>query len=94
MEVPEYRALYYATLDEAVRSALEPGAVPGVGAFEFELRRQLDQIDEAMLADTLRPYTVAEYIDAREFVKQFAPRRARYVECEVARVTGAALPCS
>ncbi|MEP6782772.1 MAG: CotH kinase family protein, partial [Acidobacteriota bacterium] len=54
MDVPEYRALYYATLDEAVRSALEPSAVPEVGAFEFEIRRQLDQIDAAMLADTLR----------------------------------------
>jgi spore coat protein H len=94
MEVPEYRALYFDTLGEAVRSALEPSVTPEVGALEFEIRRQLDLIDQAMLSDTVRPYTDAEYIDAREFIKQFALRRARYVECEVARVTGAARPCA
>jgi hypothetical protein len=77
-----------------MRSALEPTAVPDVGALELEIRRQLDLIDQAMLSDTFRPYTDTEYLDAREFMKQFAPRRARYVECEVARVTGAALPCA
>jgi len=94
MEVPECRALYYETLSEAARSAVEPTATPEVGALELEIRRELDLIDQAMLADTFRPYTDAEYLDAREFMKQFAPRRARYVECEVARVTGAARPCA
>jgi len=94
MEVPEYRALYYDTLSAAARSALEPSATVAVGALEFEIRRELDLIDQAMLADTFRPYSDAEYLDAREFMKQFAPRRARYVECEVARVTGAARPCA
>jgi hypothetical protein len=94
MEIPEYRALYLDTLSEAVRSALAPTAVPEVGALELEIRRELDVIDQAMLADAFRPYSDAEYIDAREFMKQFAPRRARYVECEVARVTGAARPCA
>lgn len=93
MEVPEYRALYYDTLGEAMRSALEPTTVPEVGALELEIRRELDLIDQAMLADTFRPYSDAEYLDAREFMKQFAARRARYVECEVARVTGNAHPC-
>ena len=77
-----------------MRSALEPSATPQVGALEFEIRREVDLIDQAMLADTFRPYTDTEYIDAREFAKQFAQRRARYVECVVARVTNAALPCS
>ena len=92
MEVPEYRALYFETLSEAVKSASE-GAAPGEpGALEAEIRRELEVIDGAMMADTLRPYTDTEYIDAREFMKQFALRRARYVECEVARLTGAR-PC-
>jgi hypothetical protein len=49
-------------------------------------------IDTAMLADTRRPYSDTEYLDAREYMKQFAARRARFVECEVARFTGGQ-PC-
>jgi spore coat protein H len=92
MQVPEYRALYFETLNEALKSASE-GAAPGApGALEVEIRHEIDVIDGAMLADTLRPYSETEYLDAREYVKQFAVRRVRYVECEVARLTGAP-PC-
>ncbi|HTH25643.1 MAG TPA: CotH kinase family protein, partial [Vicinamibacterales bacterium] len=93
MAVPEYRALYFETLSEAVKSASEGMAVGEPGALEREVRRELDLIDGAMLADTQRPYSDTEYLDAREFMKQFAPRRARYVECEVARLTGTR-PCA
>ena len=93
MEVPEYRALYFSTLSDAVRSAGNVAPDATLGALELEIRRELDQIDLAMLADTQRPYTDTEYLDAREYMKQFAPRRVRYVECEVARLTGAR-PCS
>ena len=93
MAVPEYRALYFETLSEAVKSANERVSQGELGALELEIRRELDLIDGAMLADTQRPYTDAEYLDAREFMKQFAPRRARYVECEVARLTGTR-PCA
>ena len=93
MAVPEYRALYFETLSEAAKSANEGVAQGQPGALELEIRRELDLIDGAMLADTQRPYTDAEYLDAREFMKQFAPRRARYVECEVARLTGTR-PCA
>lgn len=93
MQVPEYRALYFETLAAAVRSADERVRAGEPGALELEIRRELDVIDSAMLADTLRPYTDAEYVAAREFMKQFAARRVRYVECELARVTGAR-PCN
>lgn len=92
MEVPEYRTLYFETLSEAVKSAGEVGSAGDLGALEAEIRRQLDLIDGAMLADAQRPYTETEYVDAREFMKVFAFRRIRYVECEVARLTGAR-PC-
>ena len=62
-------------------------------AGDRDSRRELDLIDGAMLADTQRPYSDTEYLDAREFMKQFAARRARYVECEVARLTGTR-PCA
>jgi len=93
MAVPEYRQLYFDTLSEAMRSASE-GATEGggLGAMEVEIRRELDLIDGAMLADPNRPYTDTEYLDAREFMKQFARQRVRYVECEVARLTGTQ-PC-
>ena len=92
MEVPEYRALYLETLAEASRSALEGAAASEPGALELEIRRELDTIDAAMLLDPVRPYTDTEYVEAREFMKLFGARRARYVECEVARLAGAQ-PC-
>jgi len=93
MEVPEYRALYFQTLAEAARSAGEGAGETEPGALESEIRREIDVIDAAMLTDTRRPYTDTEYLDARDYMKQFAARRARYVECEVARLSGGR-PCS
>jgi spore coat protein CotH len=93
MEAPEYRALYFQTLAEAARSASEGASDLEPGALESEIRREIDVIDSAMLADTRRPYTDTEYLDASNYMKQFAARRARYVECEVARFTGGQ-PCS
>ena len=92
MAIPEYRGLYFATLDEAAHSADEGASDGEPGALEREIRRELDLIDPAMLADTLRPFTNAEYLDARDAMKVFPLRRIRYVECEVARITGAR-PC-
>jgi spore coat protein CotH len=92
MAVPEYRALYFQTLAEAARSASEGAGASEPGALESEIRRELDVINTAMLADTRRPYNDTEYLDAREYMKQFAARRVRYVECEVARFTGGQ-PC-
>lgn len=94
MEVPEYRSLYLSTLGEATVSASEGKTSETIGALEGEIRRRLDVIDQAMLADTHRPWTDTEYVDAREYMKQFASRRARFVECEVARLTAAARPCT
>ena len=93
MEVPEYRGLYFETLAEAARSAREGGSETSSGALETEIRRQLDLIDAAMLADTRRPYSDTDYRDARTDMTQIASRRIRYVECEVARLTGGQ-PCS
>ena len=93
MEVPQYRALYFQTLAEAARSANEGAGETEPGALESEIRGELNAIDAAMLADTRRPYTDTEYLDARDYMTQFAARRARYVECEVARLSGGR-PCS
>jgi hypothetical protein len=92
MAVPEYRSLYYATLTEAADSASAGMSDTEPGALEREIRRALEVIEPAMLADTHRPYSDGEHIHAREAMKQFALRRIRYVECEVARLT-VARPC-
>ena len=92
MAIPEYHTLYFETLIEAMQSAAHADADPRFGALESEIRRELDLIHDAMLADHVRPYTDTEYLDAREFMTLFAQRRIRYVECEVARLTGAR-PC-
>jgi hypothetical protein len=92
MAIPDYRGLYFATLNEAAHSADEDSSDAVPGALEREVRRELDLIDTAMLADTRRPFTDSEYLDARDAMKVFPLRRIRYVECEVARVTGAR-PC-
>lgn len=92
MTVPEYRDLYFSTLRDALRSAGEGASATSAGALEGEIRREIDLMDQAMLSDPVRSYTTSEYQDAREYMKQFAPRRMRFVECEVARLTGAR-PC-
>ena len=92
MAIPEYRALYLATLNESAHSADDGSSGSEPGALEREVRRQLELIDSAMLADTNRPFTDTEYLEARDAMKVFSLRRIRYVECEVARLTGAR-PC-
>jgi spore coat protein H len=92
MAIPEYRGLYFATLDEAAHSAEDGSSDGQPGSLEREIRRELELIDAAMLADTRRPFTDTEFLDARDSMKVFPLRRIRYVECEVARVTGAR-PC-
>jgi len=90
--VPQYRDLYFATLRGAIVSAGDGASEVSAGAMENEIRREIDLVDAAMLSDSVRPWTTAEYEDAREYMKHFAPRRMRFVECEVARLTGAR-PC-
>ena len=62
------------------------------GALESEIRGEIDVINSAMLADTRRSSQTPN-TSMRDYMTQFAARRARYVECEVARLSGG-LPCS
>ena len=57
-----------------------------------EMQRQFDMINEAMLADTVKPYTNSEYQADRETLLQFPEARVTYVRCEVAKQTGATRP--
>ena len=79
-----YRTQYFNVLLESADSA--------TGWLRQEMQRQLDMINEAMLADTLKPYSNSEHQTARETLLAFPETRITYVRCEVARGTGAPLP--
>jgi len=58
------------------------------------MQRQLDMINEAMLADPLKPYSNAEHLAGRDNLLNFPDARINYVRCEVARGTESPLPAS
>ena len=84
LELPAYQAQYFSVLSEAATSASD--------WLRQEMQRQLDMINEAMLSDTLKPYSNAEYSAARETLLAFPQARVTYVRCEVAKQTGATRP--
>jgi hypothetical protein len=88
MQIPGYRAVYLATLQEAadLSDAREGGAQ--IGALELEIRRQLDLTYEALYADRFRPWSEGEVTTYVDLMKHFPSFRIRYVSCEVARLTG------
>lgn len=92
MELPAYRALYYADLGEAADSSAEVADGASDGWLATEIRRQLDLIASAMAADTAKPYSNDEHAAARESLLAFAGARIAYVRCEAASQTGQPLP--
>ncbi len=88
MEVPELRALYFTTLHEAAVAAAEVPANLQIGSLENEIRRELELVDTAMRADTLKPFTETEFQTASDLMRQYAPQRIAFVLCEVERLSG------
>ena len=88
MELSDYRGLYMATLQEA--ADLSDARAPGVqiGALEAEIRRELELVADPMAEDTKRPWTDSDVKLYSDLMKQFAPARIRFVECQVADLTG------
>jgi spore coat protein H len=84
LAVSQYASQYFATLSEAAASA--------TGWMRQEMQRQLDMINTAMLEDTQKPYSNAEYQADRETLLAFPEARVTYVQCEVAKQTGATRP--
>ena len=81
-----YKTQYFNVMLEAADSATE--------WLRQEMQRQLDMINEAMLADTLKPYSNSEHQAARETLLTFPEQRITYVRCEVAKASGAPPPSS
>jgi spore coat protein CotH len=84
LSLGSYRTQYFNVMLESADSA--------TGWLRQEMQRQLDMINEAMLADTLKPYTNAEYMADREALLAFPDARITFVRCEVAKQTGATRP--
>ncbi|HEX6163824.1 MAG TPA: CotH kinase family protein [Vicinamibacterales bacterium] len=84
LELPAYQSQYFSFLSEAADSASD--------WLRQEMQRQLDMINDAMLADALKPYSNADYTAARETLLAFPQARITYVRCEVAKQTGAPRP--
>jgi hypothetical protein len=84
LSLSQYGALYFSSLSDAAASAAD--------WMRAEMQRQIAMTEEAMLADTLKPYSNGEYQTAREALLSFPEARITYVRCEVAKQTGATRP--
>ena len=79
MQVSELHDLYNAVLLEAAQLAEEPTGDDGVPWLEYETRRQLDLLYDALREDPVKPYSIEEHENARNAVILFARDRMRYV---------------
>ena len=84
LSLSQYGALYFSSLSDAAASAAD--------WMRAEMQRQIAMTEEAMLVDTLKPYSNGEYQTAREALLSFPEARITYVRCEVAKQTGATRP--
>jgi spore coat protein CotH len=84
LALSQYGAQYFSVLSEAANSATD--------WMRQEMQRQLDMINDAMLEDTNKPYSNAEYQAERASLLAFPEARVTYVRCEVAKTTGAPRP--
>ena len=84
LELPGYRSQYFGVLSEAATSATD--------WLRQEMQRQFDMINDAMLADTAKPYSNSDYTAGREALLAFPNARITYVQCEVSKETGATRP--
>jgi spore coat protein H len=79
-----YSSQYLGVLLEAADSA--------AGWLRQEMQRQLDMINDAMISDTQKPYSNADYMADRATLLAFPDARVTYVRCEVAKTAGSPRP--
>jgi len=88
----DLRNLYFDTLLECARVTSEVGAgnpTDARGWMEREIDREYEQIRDAALADTEKPYTNEQFTQAVEAMRAFARQRPEFVRSEVARYRAA-----
>lgn len=79
-----YSSQYFSVLQEAASSAAD--------WLQQEMQRQLTMITAAMQEDTLKPYSNAEHVTARDAMLAFPAARITYVQCEAAKTLGTTRP--
>jgi len=84
LELANFRSQYFDVLSEAASSAAD--------WMRQEMQRQFDLITQAMLEDTQKPYSNAEYAVERDRLLAFPDARITFVRCEVSKQTGAPPP--
>jgi spore coat protein CotH len=86
LELPAYRAQFF---DGVIAAAASAAAENWLST---EIERQLDLIAEAMTTDTAKPFSNADFDAARSAMLAFSAARVPFVQCEVAKQTGASRP--
>ena len=88
MEVPSLRAAYLAGLLDTTTAAMSPATADpaGPGALQADIQFHRALITPFMLADTLKPYTNAEFEAAMDALVAFPAQRAAFVRAEVAKI--------
>ena len=84
LELQTFRSHYFNVLSEAASSAAD--------WMRQEMQRQFELIHQAMLEDTQKPYSNADYAAERDRLLAFPDARITFVRCEVSKQTGAARP--
>jgi spore coat protein CotH len=85
LEHPDLRALFLDTIVEAARLAAEVTPPDPRSWLETEVDRLVLQIQEAVMADTSKPHTNDEFLEAIDSLRAFARERQALVTAEVAR---------
>jgi len=84
MGLIDLRNQYFDALVQTADSASELVFGDGRGWMEREVERQNAQIQDAVFADTTKPYTNDQYLASVEDLRRFARERAGFVRTEVA----------
>jgi len=79
MQVPDLQAAYNNLLVEAAAVSDEVTGPDQLGWFEYETRRQLELVHDALRDDPAKPYTMEDHDHARNSVISFAKERSRNV---------------
>jgi hypothetical protein len=80
----DLRNQYFDALVQTADSASELVFGDGRGWMEREVERENMQIQDAVLADTTKPYSNEQYRAAVDDLRRFARERADFVRTEVA----------
>jgi hypothetical protein len=92
MNVPELRAAFITGLLDAIALASATDVTGGAGWLEREVQFEQSLISVWMRADTVKPFTNADFEAGVDAMLVFARSRSAFVRCEVGKLTGSQPP--